>query len=99
MDYATKPATKIIPKVRHPKQYQVLLHNDDFTTKEFVVFALQLVFHKTHDDSTRIMWNAHKNGVGVIDVYSYQVAETKIEQVHALAQKEGYPLMCSMREL
>jgi ATP-dependent Clp protease adaptor protein ClpS len=85
-------------KVTHPPLYKVLLHNDDYTTMEFVVQVLQDVFHKTHAEAVQIMLHVHRNGIGVAGVFSHEVAETKVAAVHALAKKFDYPLQCSLEE-
>jgi len=85
-------------KLKKPKMYKVLLHNDDYTTMEFVVFVLQGIFHRSEADAVQIMLHVHKNGVGVAGVYSYEVAETRISQVETLARQHEYPLRCSMEE-
>lgn len=85
-------------KVKRPPLYKVLLHNDDYTTKEFVVQVLQYVFHKENTEAVQIMLHVHKNGIGVAGVYSYEVAETKVALVESLAQQEEYPLKCTMEE-
>lgn len=84
--------------LEEPPMYKVLLHNDDYTTMEFVVEVLQKVFHKSPAEATRIMLLVHKNGLGVCGVYTAEVAETKVELVHHLARKSGFPLQCSMEE-
>ena len=84
------------PKTKKPPLYKVLLHNDDYTTKEFVVMVLQAIFHKSEVDATRIMMHVHDNGVGVAGVYTYEVAETKIAKTTALARRYEYPLQLSM---
>ena len=81
-----------------PPLYKVLLHNDDYTTMEFVVEVLQKVFHKSVADATRIMLLVHKTGAGVCGVFTEDVAEIKVEIVHHLARKSGFPLRCSMEE-
>lgn len=84
--------------VSEPIMYKVLLHNDDYTTMEFVVEVLQKVFYKAPAEATRIMLLVHKSGVGVCGVYTAEVAETKVEVVHHLARKNGFPLQCSMED-
>jgi len=76
--------------------YRVLLHNDNYTTMEFVVNVLIYVFHKSMETATRIMLNVHRRGVGVCGVYTYEVAETKVELVEKMARENGFPLKCSM---
>lgn len=78
--------------------YRVLLHNDDYTTMEFVVEILVHIFHKTIEDATRIMLNVHEKGIGVCGVYTFEVAETKVDTVHSIARDHGYPLKCSMEK-
>ncbi len=96
LDYGV--ATETEKKVEHPKLYKVLLHNDDYTTMEFVVQVLQAVFHKAAAEATQIMLHVHKLGLGVCGVYTYEVAETKVAEVLALAQAHEFPLQCTMEE-
>jgi len=84
--------------VTEPSMYRVLLLNDDYTTMEFVVEILMLVFNKSIEESIRIMLNVHRAGVGVCGVYTYEVAETKVDNVHTLAMERGFPLQCSMEK-
>jgi len=84
--------------VTEPSMYRVLLLNDDYTTMEFVVEILMLVFSKSVEEATRIMLNVHRIGVGLCGVYTYEVAETKVGTVDALAKKRGFPLKCSMEK-
>lgn len=79
--------------------YRVLLHNDDYTTMDFVVELLMNVFQKTFEEATRIMLRVHRAGRGVCGVYTYEVAETKIETVHQLATERGFPLKSSMEKV
>lgn len=81
--------------VKEPPLYKVLLHNDDYTTMEFVVQILMVVFHKPLEEATRIMLNVHQQGVGVCGVYPFEVAETKVETVIRLARENGHPLRCT----
>ncbi|MFH2067830.1 MAG: ATP-dependent Clp protease adapter ClpS [Pseudomonadota bacterium] len=85
-------------KVAEPPLYRVLLHNDDYTSMDFVVDILVMVFRKTQGEATRIMLNVHQEGIGICGVYPYEVAETKIETVHSLAAENGYPLKCTMEK-
>jgi ATP-dependent Clp protease adaptor protein ClpS len=85
-------------KLQRPPLYKVLLHNDDFTTMEFVIFVLQTVFGQDTNEAVRIMLNVHKKGIGLAGVYTYEVAEMKIAKVSELAQANEYPLLCTMEE-
>lgn len=85
-------------KLQKPPLYKVLLHNDDFTTMDFVVFILVQVFHKSEEEAIQIMLAVHHQGVGVAGVYTYEIAETKVNQVHNLAKAHEYPLLCSLEE-
>jgi ATP-dependent Clp protease adaptor protein ClpS len=90
--------TETKKKVKRPPLYKVLLHNDDYTTKEFVVQILQYVFHKEQTEAVQIMLHVHKKGIGVAGVYSYEIAETKVALVENLARQHEYPLKCTMEE-
>ena len=83
-------------KLQKPRLYKVLLHNDDFTTMEFVVELLMYVFHHNESDAQGIMLHIHQRGVGVAGVYTYEIAETKVAQVMDLAEKAEFPLLCTM---
>ena len=85
-------------KLKKPPLYKVLLHNDDYTTKEFVVQILEYVFHKANTEAVHIMLHVHQNGIGVAGVYTYEVAETKVALVESLARQHEYPLKCTMEE-
>ncbi len=90
------PKTK--QKLDHPKQYKVLLHNDDYTPMEFVVMVLAAVFQMDETQAIHLMLHVHNYGTGVCGIYSYEVAESKIHKVHELAEENNYPLLCSMEE-
>ena len=92
----TRTKTKAAPKVAKPPLYRVLLHNDDYTTREFVVEVLKTIFHRAEQDAVQIMLHVHHNGVGVAGVYTYEVAETKVRTVETLAKQREYPLMLSI---
>lgn len=85
-------------KLKRPSLFKVLLHNDDYTTREFVVQILEYVFHKDNTEAVQIMMHVHRNGIGVAGVYPYEVAETKVKTVESLARQYEYPLKCSMEE-
>jgi ATP-dependent Clp protease adaptor protein ClpS len=79
--------------------YRVLLHNDDYTTMDFVVEILISVFHKPAAEATRIMLDVHKRGMGICGVYTYDIAMTRVAMVHQLARKREFPLRCSIDEV
>lgn len=83
-------------KIELPKQYKVILHNDDYTPMEFVVEIIIDVFKKDELTATNIMLNVHNLGRGVCGIYTYEIAETKVARVHDLAQQYEYPLKASM---
>jgi len=85
-------------KLERPPLYKVLLHNDDFTPMEFVVFILQSVFNHGESEAVRIMLNVHRLGIGLAGVYTYEVAEMKVERVMSIAQANEFPLLCTMEE-
>jgi ATP-dependent Clp protease adaptor protein ClpS len=81
---------------KEPTLFKVLLHNDDYTSMEFVVSILEGIFNKSTVEATRIMLNVHNEGIGVAGVYTREICETKIAVVHELARKNNFPLLCSM---
>lgn len=92
-------ASDVQEELTEPPMFQVLLLNDDYTTMEFVVEILQKIFHKAMAEATQIMLQVHKKGLGVCGTYTREVAETKVELVHHLARKNGFPLRCTMEEI
>jgi len=91
--------TLIEEELKEPPKYKVLLHNDDYTTMDFVVDILMRVFHKSKEEAVAIMLNVHKKGVGVCGIYPAEIAETKVALVHKMARKKGFPLKCTMEEV
>ena len=85
-------------RLERPPLYKVLLHNDDYTSMEFVVFILQTIFGKDEADAIRIMLNVHKLGIGLAGVYTYEIAESKAAKVTRLAQANEFPLLCTLEE-
>lgn len=84
---------------KEPEEYRVILLNDDFTTMEFVVSVLMTIFHKTLPEATKIMIDVHRKGRGIVGEYCYDIAATKINQVHLLARQMGFPLKCTMERV
>ncbi|MCL2809749.1 MAG: ATP-dependent Clp protease adaptor ClpS [Treponema sp.] len=89
-----KPAVKIVEKIKEPEQYKVVLLNDHYTTMDFVVEVLMVIFHKSIEDASKIMLDVHNKGRGIVGVYTWDIAVTKSEQVHAAAASNQFPLMC-----
>ncbi|MFO0748645.1 MAG: ATP-dependent Clp protease adaptor ClpS [Myxococcota bacterium] len=83
------------PKVSKPRMWKVILHNDDYTTMEFVVWVLQTVFSLDGDQAHALMWAIHKEGKGVAGVFTRDIAETKAQMVRELADENGMPLLCT----
>lgn len=89
---------KTRPKVKKPDLFKVLLHNDDYTTMQFVIEVLEEVFGKSPAEAFRIMMHVHTRGHGICGSYPYEVAETKVSLVHDRANHAGFPLRASMEE-
>ena len=81
-----------------PSMYKVIILNDDYTTMDFVVEILMKIFRKTLEKANKIMLNVHRRGKGICGLYTREIAETKIETVHALAREQGFPLRCTMEK-
>ena len=90
--------TETRKRLKPPAMYRVLLHNDDYTTMEFVVQVLQSVFNRPLGEAMKIMLHVHHNGIGVAGVYTYEVAETKVTVVEAMARQQEFPLKCTIEE-
>jgi len=89
-----RPDSKTRDKFKEPEQYKVVLLNDHFTTMDFVVDVLIEIFHKSIEDASKIMLDVHNKGRGVVGVYTWDIAVTKSEQVHAAAKANEFPLLC-----
>jgi len=85
-------------KLQKPPLYKVLLHNDNYTTMEFVVYVLMNTFHHSEADAIRIMLQVHHQDIGIAGVYTFEVAETKVAKVAQLAREHDYPLLCTLEE-
>jgi len=86
------------PKLKPPKQYKVVLVNDDYTPMEFVVHILATFFSMDHAKATRVMMAVHTKGKGICGIFSYEIAETKVDQVNEYSKINQHPLMCTMEE-
>lgn len=90
--------TKAEPKTKRPSMYKVLMLNDDFTPMEFVVHVLKKFFRMTTEEATQVMLHVHQRGVGVCGVFTYEVAETKVNHVTDYARKHEHPLQCTLEK-
>ena len=95
----TETISKEKVRLKHPKEYKVLLLNDDYTTMDFVVSVLEGIFKKTPAEAMQIMLHVHRRGHGVAGIYTKEIAEAKVEMVHAKAADAGYPLRCTIEEI
>jgi len=86
-------------KVDQPPLYKVLLHNDDFTTMDFVVWVLQSVFSMPEEQAVQVMLNVHVKGVGVAGIYTFEIAEMKVEKTISMASEHEFPLLCTMEQV
>ncbi len=89
---------KLVPKNEEPTLYKVILLNDDYSTMDFVIHVLEDVFQKSPAEAYRIMMQVHQLGSGVAGIYPWEVAETKVDTVSAMAKKAGYPLRAATEE-
>jgi ATP-dependent Clp protease adaptor protein ClpS len=89
-----KTASKTNEKTKEPETFKVILLNDNYTTMEFVVDILMIIFHKSTEDAYKIMLDVHRKGRGIVGVYTWDIAVTKAEQVHVAAKANEYPLRC-----
>ena len=85
-------------KLEKPKLYKVILHNDDFTTMEFVVFILQQVFLRSDAEAFTIMLKVHNEGIGIAGIYPFEVANMKSEKAMNISKAHEYPLLCTVEE-
>ena len=91
-----EPLTRNREELQEPPLFKVLLHNDDYTTMDFVVTILETVFGKDTTEATQIMLNVHHQGHGVAGIYTREIGETKVAVVHRMARKNQFPLKCSL---
>lgn len=94
-----KPVQERKSETKEPSRHAVVLHNDNYTTMEFVVDVLKRLFHKTEEEAMAIMLRIHRAGRGVAGVYSFEIAETKAVQVDQVARGRGFPLKCTVEPM
>jgi len=94
----TGVAVRTRPKTKKPALYKVLMLNDDYTPMEFVVHVLERFFNKSHQEATQIMLHVHRRGVGVCGVFTFEVAESKVNQVIDYARRHQHPLQCRLEK-
>lgn len=97
-DFDTSVLTENETRLQKPPMFKVLLHNDDFTTMEFVVFVLRRVFNRSEADAFFIMMKVHQEGAGIAGVYPYEIANMKAEKTMSLAREREFPLLCTVEE-
>ena len=97
-DGGSEVLTEQETKLEKPKLFKVLLHNDDFTTMEFVVFVLQYVFNRDEPEAFTIMLKVHNEGLGIAGIYPYDIANMKSEKAMNLAKAREFPLLCTVEE-
>jgi ATP-dependent Clp protease adaptor protein ClpS len=96
LDEAVEAESKT--RLKKPSLYKVLIHNDDFTTMEFVVYVLESVFQLGEAEAIAVMLQVHTEGIGVAGIYPYEIAEMKAAEVVAIAQANEFPLLCTVEE-
>jgi ATP-dependent Clp protease adaptor protein ClpS len=96
--YDEAPVAEAEEKVAEPPLFKVLLHNDDYTTMEFVVHVLEAVFNMPEDQAIQVMLNVHVKGVGVAGIYPFEVAEMKVAKTTSMAREQEFPLLVTMEQ-
>lgn len=96
MGTGTSITEKTRVKVKEPKRYKVIMHNDDFTSMEFVIFVLMNIFNKNEMEANDLMMKVHKGGSAMVGTYSYDIARSKVEETTLLARQEGFPFKVTM---
>jgi ATP-dependent Clp protease adaptor protein ClpS len=97
--YDEAPVAEAEEKVEKPELFKVLLHNDDYTTMEFVVEVLESVFNMPEDQAIQVMLNVHVQGVGVAGIYPFEIAEMKVAKTTAMAREQEFPLLCTIEQV
>ena len=92
------PVAESEEKTEEPPLFKVLLHNDDYTTMDFVVHVLQSIFNMPENQAIQVMLNVHVKGIGIAGTYTYEVAEMKVAKTTAMAREQEFPLLCTMEK-
>jgi ATP-dependent Clp protease adaptor protein ClpS len=95
----TELAEKTRKKTKEPEEFRVILLNDHYTTMDFVVQILMSIFHKSEEEANRIMLDVHRKGRGMVGMYPWDIAQTKADQVHAVARQNEFPLRCIIEQI
>jgi ATP-dependent Clp protease adaptor protein ClpS len=95
----SEPGVTVEEELKEPRQFKVLLHNDDYTSMDFVVEVLMNVFGKSETEAFAVMMSVHEKGIGLCGIFTAEVAETKVQIVHQMARARSFPLRCSMEEV
>lgn len=98
METNSKVIERTFIKTKLPKKYKVIMYNDDFTTMEFVVAILNIIFNKSYEEANKIMMEVHKMGKGIAGVYAYDIAITKCNKAMLMAKEEGFPFKLTVEE-
>ncbi|HEX9162814.1 MAG TPA: ATP-dependent Clp protease adaptor ClpS, partial [Thermoanaerobaculia bacterium] len=97
--YEESAVAESAEKVDQPPLYKVLLHNDDYTTMDFVVWVLQSVFGMPEEQAVQVMLNVHVKGVGVAGIYTFEIAEMKVDKTTTIAREHEFPLLATMEQI
>lgn len=97
-DHDEEVLTETKEKLEKPPMYKVLLHNDDYTTMEFVVFVLNKVFKRSEAESFVIMLKVHNEGIGVAGIYTYEIAKMKADKAMNMARAQEFPFLCTVEK-
>jgi len=93
-----KDKVEVVDEIELPSMYRVILHNDDYTSMDFVVMILSDIFHKNQNEAEAIMFIIHEKGKGLCGIYTKEIAYTKVNQVKILAKAEGFPLLTTVEK-
>lgn len=97
--YEESAVAESAEKAEQPPLYKVLLHNDDYTTMDFVVWVLQSIFGMPEDQAIQVMLNVHVKGIGTAGIYTFEIAEMKVDKTTAAAREQEFPLLCTMEQI